>query len=132
MSRLDGTDHKLHLPREGFVIPKKLLVARSADQLGRWLFHMYDINPTVDSVTKCWIWPLSFNSHGYPAWWWNNSAVGARRWVYQQVAGRALSRRYAVKTRGDLCGTRECVRPSHLKAVTWISIRKLQYQSDAA
>ena len=132
MSRLDGTDHKLHLPREGFVVPRNLLRNRTADELGRWLLRKYGVQVVIDSVNKCWIWPLSYNSHGYPAWWWNGSAVGARRWMYQQVAGKALSRRHAVKTRGTLCGTRECVRPTHLKAVTWISIRKLQHQSDAA
>ena len=130
--RLDGTEHRLHLPREGFVIPKKLLASRSADDLGRWLLRRYGVKVVVDSATKCWIWPLSLNSHGYPAWWWNGSAVGARRWMFQQVAGKALSRHRAVKTKEQMCGTRECVRPSHLKAVTWTSVRKLQRNGLAA
>lgn len=117
--RSDGSQYRFNLRRTGFVLKRSELEGRTVNQLGRQILRTYGVYPWYDSLTGCWRWPLSLNSHGYGAWWWNNSAVGAHRWLYQQVYRTTLPRTLVVDhVNRRRCMYRDCVRPSHLEAVT--------------
>lgn len=83
---------------------------------------MYDVHvetrerfwSKVSKTDGCWLWTGARTSNGYGNFWLDGSYVGTHRWAYEQEHG-PIPHDLVLD---HLCRRRECVRPSHLEAVT--------------
>lgn len=72
----------------------------------------------VDQASGCWRRPAGADDHGYGQFWFEGKMVRSHRASYLMFVGPIPDRFEVdhVKTRG--CRYRDCVRPTHLEAVT--------------
>ncbi len=68
----------------------------------------------VDKNGECWLWTANKSPEGYGQFWADGRLVPAHRWAYKS-AGKTVPPKFVLD---HLCRTRNCVRPSHLDAVT--------------
>ncbi len=63
----------------------------------------------------CWMWASAVNTTGYGALWWQGKTRQAHRTVFE-LAGNTLVKGLVLD---HLCRTPLCVRPDHLRQVTY-------------
>ena len=71
-------------------------------------------NTVVDEETGCWLWQLATGTDGYGVFCHQGKNFKAHRISYMEYVGPVDSG-YVVHHK---CGTRSCVNPEHLQAVT--------------
>lgn len=66
------------------------------------------------TLSSCWVWRGKIAPSQYPRVCWNTKSIEAHRVICQELFGQ-IPIGYEVD---HLCRNRQCVRPSHLEAVT--------------
>lgn len=66
------------------------------------------------SVDECWLWMAARSWGGYGAFWVDNGARRAHRWLYELLVGPIPDG----LTLDHLCVNPPCVNPGHLEPVT--------------